>query len=311
MDRTVSVHDISALINHGSLSAESAIAVKTYNTVANEQLSAPVLRGKQLFYDAFDPRLALQKYISCAACHNDGAQDGRVWDLTGFGEGLRNTIDLRGRAGMGHGPLHWSANFDEVQDFEGQIRDLSSGLGLMSDTDFHAGTRSQPLGQPKAGISSDLDALAAYVASLNSFADSPYRNADGSLSPAGVAGRALFASHGCADCHHGNNFSDSAPDNLHDIGTLKASSGKRLGGPLTGIDTPTLRGVWATAPYLHDGSAATLAAAVTAHNGASLSAAGMNQLVAYLLQIDGREPAPGSVNPQPPANAIFSSGFED
>ena len=78
-------------------------------------------------------------------------------------------------------------------------------------------------------------------------------------------------------------FSDSAPNNLHDIGTLKASSGKRLGAPLTGIDTPTLRGVWATAPYLHDGSAATLAAAVAAHDGVNLSAAEMNQLVAYLL----------------------------
>ena len=40
---------------------------------------------------------------SCAACHNDGGHDGRTWDLTGFGEGLRNTVNLRGRAGaQGH-----------------------------------------------------------------------------------------------------------------------------------------------------------------------------------------------------------------
>lgn len=32
----------------------------------------------------------------------------------------------------------------------------------------------------------------------------------------------------------------------------------RLGSALSGIDTPTLLGVWATAPYLHDGAAATL-----------------------------------------------------
>jgi hypothetical protein len=61
--------------------------------------------------------------MSCASCHNDGSHDGRTWDLTGFGEGLRNTSSLRGRAGA-QGLLHWSGNFDEVQDFEGQIRNL-------------------------------------------------------------------------------------------------------------------------------------------------------------------------------------------
>ena len=49
-----------------------------------------------------------------------------------MGEGLRNTISLRGRAGMAQGFLHWSGNFDEVQDFEGQIRALAGGTGLMT-----------------------------------------------------------------------------------------------------------------------------------------------------------------------------------
>ena len=53
---------------------------------------------------------------------------------------------------------------------------------------------------------------------------------------------------------------------LDNVGTIKQpSSGQRLGATLTGIDPPTLRDVWATAPYLHDGSAATLADAVRAH----------------------------------------------
>ena len=85
-----------------------------------------MLLGKQLFYDARDTRLARDRYMSCATCHNDGGHDGRVWDLTGFGEGLRNTVSLRGRAGA-QGFLHWSNNFDEVQDFEGQIRTLAGG----------------------------------------------------------------------------------------------------------------------------------------------------------------------------------------
>src|SRR5207344_442127 len=110
----------------------------------------------------------------CASCHNDGGHDGRTWDLTSLGEGLRNTVNLRGRASA-QGLLHWSANFDEVQDFEGQIRTLAGGTGLMDDAAFNAGTRSQPLGDKKAGASADLDALAAYLGSLKTFDASPYR----------------------------------------------------------------------------------------------------------------------------------------
>jgi hypothetical protein len=39
-----------------------------------------------------------------------------------------------------------------VQDFEGQIRALAGGTGLMSDALFNTGTRSQPLGDGKAGV---------------------------------------------------------------------------------------------------------------------------------------------------------------
>jgi hypothetical protein len=162
----------------------------------------------------------------------------------------------------------------------------------MNDTDFHAGTRSEPLGDPKAGVSGDLDALAAYVESLSSFPHSPYRNTNGSLTPTAVSGRAVFLSANCNSCHTGDVFTDSAPNNLHDIGTIKPSSGKRLDGLLTGIDTPTLRGIWTTAPYLHDGSAATLEDAVNAHTGVSLTPAAMALLVAYLEEIDGLEAAP-------------------
>ena len=81
----------------------------TLQSVATEKLSPTVLAGKQLFYDARDTRLAREGYMSCASCHNDGGGDGRVWDLTGMGEGLRNTVSLRGKGGMAHGFLHWSA----------------------------------------------------------------------------------------------------------------------------------------------------------------------------------------------------------
>jgi YVTN family beta-propeller protein len=286
MDRSVSVFDLANLVNNGQW---NATVLATMSAVTTEKLTAQVLEGKQFFYDARDLRLARDRYVSCASCHNDGGHDGRVWDLSGFGEGLRNTINLRGRAAMSQGFLHWSANFDEVQDFEAQIRALAGGTGLMADTDFNAGTRNQPLGDPKAGLSADLDALAAYVASLNAFANSPNRNPDGTLTSDALAGRAIFQSANCAQCHSGTAFTESGAATLRNIGTLKPSSGQRLGGPLTGIDTPTLRDVWATAPYLHDGSAATLGDAIRAHDGISLTDPDLAKLVAYVSQIGGQE----------------------
>ncbi len=285
MDRTVSAFDLTELQTRGQWNIP---LIATMQSVAVDKLPGDVLLGKQLFYDARDTRLARDGYLSCASCHNDGGHDGRTWDLTGFGEGLRNTISLRG-TGAAHGKLHWSENFDEVQDFEGQIRSLSEGTGLMADADFFAGTRSEPLGDAKAGLSVDLDALAAYVESLGDYPDSPYRNADGSLTAAGEAGRQVFRRENCAACHSGSAFTDSSLDRLHDVGTMTSASGSRLGGPLVGIDTPTLRGLASGAPFLHDGSAMTIADAVNAHHEGSLDEGELSSLVAYLEQIDRHE----------------------
>jgi YVTN family beta-propeller protein len=305
MDRTISVFDIAALVDEGIADVPQ---VASRPTIDAERLNTQVLRGKQLFYDAKDTRLARDGYLSCASCHNDGGHDGRVWDLTGFGEGLRNTVNLRGRGGA-QGFLHWSNNFDEVQDFEGQIRSLSGGTGLMTTAQSNAGTRSQPLGDRKAGISSDLDALAAYVASLDSFASSPNRNADGSLTAAGAAGRSLFISKNCSSCHGGAAFTNSGSSNPQNVGTITADSGKRLGATLTGIDIPTLRDVWMTAPYLHRGSAATIADAIRAHSVVSVTDSEATDLAAYLAQIGDQEStAPGDPPPPPPPTHLPNTG---
>jgi YVTN family beta-propeller protein len=291
MSRNVGVYDVNGILN-----ATSNVASKITDVaaVSSEPLSAQVFQGKQIFYNADDRRMNRDKYISCATCHQDGGHDGRVMDFTDRGEGLRNTTVLNGRRGTGQGRVHWSANFDEIQDFEHDMRNAFGGTGFMTDAQFNTGTRNQPLGNPKAGVSAELDALAAYVSSLATVGPSPYRNADGTLTADGVAGQAIFKGAGqCSSCHSGADFTDSATGVLHDVGTIKASSGKRLGGPLTGIDTPTLRGVWDSAPYLHDGSAATLMDVLTTANPAglhgaasSLTAAQRQQLVSYLLQID-------------------------
>jgi mono/diheme cytochrome c family protein len=306
MERSVGFVDLTPFVQQGLFSVTTHA---TLASVATEKLAANVLRGKQLFYDARDTRLARDRYMSCASCHNDGGHDGRVWDLTGFGEGLRNTIALRGRGGMGQGFLHWSNNFDEVQDFEGQIRALAGGTGLMSDADFAAGTRSQPLGDAKAGRSADLDALAAYVASLNSFEPSPARPSATTLSSTAAAGRTLFQTMNCASCHGGAAFTASGVNSPQNIGTLKPSSGQRLGSALTGIDVPTLRDVWATAPYLHDGSAATLEDSVRAHTGVNITDTDLAKLAAYLREIGSDETA--SPSPAGSGTGLAASYFNN
>jgi cytochrome c peroxidase len=229
--------------------------------VANELLPPMVLTGKRVFYDARDPRMSAEGYLSCATCHLDGDQDGRSWDFTGRGEGLRNTTSLRGRGGMAHGNVHWSANFDEIQDFEGDIRRFFGGRGFLTDAQWNA--TQNPLGPPKAGLNATLDALAAYVASLDAtqLPKSPHRNPDGSLSAAASRGQTVFQNAGCGTCHTPPRYTDSGSGSnppLRNVGTLRPTSGQRLGGPLNGIDTPTLLGVFDTAPYFHDGSARTL-----------------------------------------------------
>ncbi|MEM7612868.1 MAG: PKD domain-containing protein, partial [Pseudomonadota bacterium] len=288
MGRSVGVYDIAEMVESGAVNVP---LLATVPTVGNESLAADVLLGKRLFYDARDDRLAALDYMSCASCHNEGSDDGRVWDFTSMGEGLRNTISLNGRAGMGHGFLHWSANFDEVQDFEGQIRGFAGGTGLMSNADFFTGTRSEPLGDPKQGISADLDALAAYVRSLDRAPLSPFRGLDREFDAVAQAGVDVFRSAGCADCHTPASMTDSSDgDGLHDIGTIRASSGDRLGGQLNGIDTPTLVGVWKTPPYLHDGSQTTLEGAIAAHQSTVLTSLELSQLAAMIRQLDdGRD----------------------
>lgn len=296
LSRSLSVFDVSGLMSGAS---DNAVLQRTINTVSQEMLDQEVLIGKRLFHDAQDAALTGQKYISCAVCHSEGGHDGRTWDFSDAGEGLRNTIDLRGRSGMGHGNVHWTANFDEIHDFENDIREIFDGTGLLTDEDYNRTAGILDANNPKAGLSSRLDALAAYVTTFDTFDDSPHRGSDGQRTASADRGREVFRKANCARCHSGAEFTDSPQGRFHNIGTVDTDTGSRLGRALVGngLDTPTLRGVWQTAPYLHDGSAPDLQTAVRAHrsvqvgyNVARLSQAEMNDLEQYLLQLDGREP---------------------
>ena len=329
-DRKVTVYDLTDGLRHGNFSQNPAA---TIGTVATETFPADVLRGKQIFYNASDDRMSLDNYLSCAVCHQDGDHDGRVWDFTDRGEGLRNTTNLRGRAGMAHGNVHWSGNFDEIQDFDLDMKSNFGGSGFIP-----AGAH-KSMDAPNAGRDPDLDALAAYVTSLGreSIEKSPHREINGRLTASARTGKRYFAGTRtpgggntlkCRNCHVPDerltysfigtalpplipsiltNPQDpnSSTSLLQNIGTLLPTSGQRLNDTLTGIDTPTLLGVHASAPYLHDGRAADLAAVFnhfdaaanltqpgSAHDlsstGYNLNAADRGHLIAYLNQIDGR-----------------------
>ncbi|MGR4868782.1 LamG-like jellyroll fold domain-containing protein [Variovorax sp. LARHSF232] len=280
--RSVSVHDVADV-----LASKSAAAVFIQNvaTVAQEPMAAAALRGKLVFYNANDRRMSKDNYMSCASCHADGGDDGMVWDFTQRGEGLRRTIGLQGRRGMGHGKLHWSANFDEVQDFENDMRNAFGGTGFLSDADFNA--TADPLGAPKAGKNAQLDDLAAYLTSLGKFMRSPARAADGSLSVDAARGQTLFASANCASCHSGTTFQDGL---RHDVGTIQPSSGKGNNQPLAGVgfDTPTLGGTWAATSLFHNGQKASVLDVIAGGHGSAsgLSAADQQALAEYVRSQD-------------------------
>ncbi|WP_146510400.1 c-type cytochrome [Thalassoglobus neptunius] len=207
-----------------------------------------VLLGKKLFYSAHPP-MTRRRWISCSSCHPDGDSDGRTWQQP---EGLRNTQSIRGL--IDTHPIHWSADRDEVHDFEHTIRSpLMGGRGLI------AGRVNDMLGEPNAGLSRELDALAAYTNS-HPFELSPH--AKGGLTEQVERGRKLFFSKqvGCAECHSGEFYTDRQ---MHDIGTGRNDPTEKME---TRYDTPTLLGVYRTAPYLHDGTAATLKDVLTTTN---------------------------------------------
>ena len=126
---------------------------------------------------------------------------------------------------------------------------------------------------PGGGLSAQTlaRALAAFVRSLV-LADSPvdrfHRGHSAALTAVEKRGLWLFESKGqCWQCHSGFNFSD---ESFHNTGIAwrqpKKDPGRggvtRKKEEMRSFKTPTLRGLVRTAPYMHDGSLATLEAVV-------------------------------------------------
>lgn len=261
------------------------------------------IRGKVLFSTARPP-MSSRLWVACASCHPDGQPDGRVWHNP---EGMRKTPSLSGLAHT-H-PLHFSADRDESQDFEFTIRSrLMQGAGLIPGR-LPAKVPFKPteLEVTTSGRSPDLDALALYTNSFT-FTLSPHAVGLGKLSAEAERGRTLFndANVGCATCHSGPYYSDSSvqkPFKLHDVGTGHDDLSEKIG---PAYDTPTLLGVYKTAPYLHHGKAATLLDVLTTANKdnrhgktSHLGVSELNDLVAFMKSLPFEQPPSKTLNTVP------------
>jgi YVTN family beta-propeller protein len=238
----------------------SVIDAQTYTVMdeipsTNIPLPPLILTGKQLFHSSARPELSQAAWISCNTCHIEGEQDGRTWQLQFLGQVppgeqpiiKRNTTSLLGM--IETYPLRWSAEWDESADSEFSIRFEQFGTGLI------AGDMHPTLGTPNQGRSNELDALAAFIDSLS--VPERYHT----LSPSESRGKELFESPitGCLNCHPPPLYTDLKQ---HDVGTGDGEG--EWFGPI--FDTPTLRFLFDSPPYLHDGRAETLLDVLTTFN---------------------------------------------
>jgi YVTN family beta-propeller protein len=255
-------------------------------TVTDIPLPPLLLNGKRLFHTSDDPRMALAQWISCNTCHFEGEHDGRTWTF-GFA-GPRNTTSLLGMVETY--PLRWSGEWDESADSEFANRKENFGSGLiegeMNCVLSPVDCANQP---PNQGRSYDLDSLAAFIDSLQ-VPLSPAHAHGEPLSATEQRGQGLFndPATGCATCHPAPLYTDQQ---LHDVGT--ATTDERIG---PAYDTPTLRGLYDSAPYFHDGSAATLYDTITRPSPGGehdvrgvLSEAEMEDLIAFLMALPFEE----------------------
>ena len=264
------------------------------------QLSSPPLSpqaelGRRLFYRADDEVMTWG--MSCAGCHPDGRDDGHVWiALTHAGRptarrrarhgflavpvprylGWRNlrgeprqTPMLAGHIGQ-DGPFGWKAHEKTLED-----RVLRGFVDHRWFADKDVST---------AGATTRARALVAFL--HEGLRAPPQQQTP--LTAEQRRGAAVFSDDkvGCASCHRPKtHFSDST---VHEATAPPYDAKGRFAGfepPL--YRTPSLLFVGGTAPYFHDGSAATLEDVIN-HNGdrmgftSQLSAADKTALVAYL-----------------------------
>lgn len=277
-----------AYVNNVLAGTVSVIDTTTYAiideiTTTTIPLPPLLLHGKRLFYSSAQSELAQAGWIACNTCHIEGEHDGRTWLLQYTGEVpagadpvlIRNTTSLLGM--IETYPLRWSAEWDESADSEFSIRFEQFGSGLIENEPMHP-----TLGLPNQGRSTELDSLAAFIDSLTA----PERMHNLTLNE--QRGQIIFegSETGCTECHPAPLYTNLQ---AYDVGTVQEGPAEWFG-PV--IDTPTLRFLYDSAPYLHDGGAPTLRDVLTTNNPedrhgvtSHLDDQSLDDLVSFLLAL--------------------------
>jgi DNA-binding beta-propeller fold protein YncE len=231
-----------------------------------DPMPAELRLGQRLFYSANSAEFPITKnfWMACSSCHLEGRSDAVTWL---FAAGPRDTPSNAGGT-QGTGFLLRTAARSAVNQYDETIRVEQGGA----------------LDLTRASDKKLLDSLMAYVDGAIPLPRSPELDlVTHAPSAAAERGRPIFSRLGCAQCHDGPRLTDSGRGNpaldlsgktgpvlLHDVGTCVASPfADRPSLAYDGsaraacaFDTPSLLGLHDSAPYLHDGRAATIGEAV-------------------------------------------------
>jgi YVTN family beta-propeller protein len=245
-----------SVVNLDSDVVDKVVALENLPTPDSDAEQIQV--GAEMFFSSrgvFDGgkfnRLSAEGWQACSSCHFAGLTDGIVWT---FNAGPRKSVALNGTFNPHNTDdqrvLNYSAIFDEVQDFEANIRNVSGpgnlsagppavldpnhGLLIGDNGDINAApgvVNSFALpnsGRPqlKVTLPNSTKAWPA-LDSLNVWVREGIRTPNGALTTAELpvgnntvgliasdvaAGRALFFKAGCQTCHGGGKWTNSARD---------------------------------------------------------------------------------------------------
>ena len=224
---------------------------------ANPLTREKVTLGRRLF---FDKRLSRDRTMACATCHDPhrAFTDGRVV-----------AVGVQGRTGTRNVPVLVNRVYGKSFFLDGRAASLEQQalepILNPREMDLTVAELESRIGFPPSAITG---ALASFVRTILS-GDSPYdRYVNGdvrALSLEEKFGLTVFRGKGrCINCHTGPNLTDErfhntgvawAGGDLHDAGRFAVSQAEEDRGA---FKVPTLREVARTAPYMHDGSLATL-----------------------------------------------------
>jgi cytochrome c peroxidase len=226
--------------------------------------------GERLFHDK---ALSVDGSTACATCH--------IRDK-GFADGRERGSGVSGQRLGRHTPTLWNLAWSYLMFWDGRAQNLEQQVfGPIESPDEMAQPKSQLIAKlaadpeyrrafteafprdPKVTDQNLAKAMATYERTLVSPPtrfDRWVEGDEGALTPREVDGFKLFTGKaGCANCHTGFAFTDG---NFYDVGLPDADRGRgtvlRLPAADHAFKTPGLRELGRSAPYMHDGSLATL-----------------------------------------------------